>query len=524
MTPATGAASEGSSRTRVVVRNSLWLSLDAVVSLVASLALSIAVARSLGPTVLGVYNYAMWLLSSAAAITATGVAYGMQQFAAERLGRGDLAGAAAVLRRGFRWQLALATLIVAAGATAVVGFAPSAFRVPLLIAVASIAPGLLVSVPAGGLSAAQEYSGNVFSSIAAVAVNVSLVSVALLSGWGLTGLTTALLLSRCTDLAARSLAWRRTYRALSRGTAVRVAAMSAGDSERMRRYAWRSSVLLLIDLVIWDRSEFVVLTHFTGLHEVAFYSLSFNIVQQALMLPKMLSWAIGANLLVERGRDPETATRLWRDAIRYVFFLAAPLTLGLAAIDRAILPLLYGHQYDDAIPVLTVIGGLAALRGAVVPVQQLLRMNEEQVFLIRFGVIMGLVNIALDLWLIPSGGAVGAAWANGIVQSLTMAGMTIYAARRLALRVPLADMARALAACVPMVVVARVLANLLPHWPAVLVAVPLGAALYGLSLKWLGAFREADEVRLASLDHLLPARLRETYRSALRWLAAPQTA
>ncbi|HEX8028163.1 MAG TPA: hypothetical protein VF491_06870, partial [Vicinamibacterales bacterium] len=69
--------------------------LDAVVSLVVSVGLSIAVARGLGPDVLGFYSYAMWLLAMATAIATSGVAVGMQQFAAERVGRGDIAGASA---------------------------------------------------------------------------------------------------------------------------------------------------------------------------------------------------------------------------------------------------------------------------------------------------------------------------------------------------------------------------------------------------------------------------------------------
>ena len=201
--------------------------------------------------------------------------------------------------------------------------------------------------------------------------------------------------------------------------------------------------------------------------------------------------------------------------------MAAPLTLGLAAIDRAIMPLLYGPKYDEAIPVIAVVAGLAVLRGALVPVQDLLRMSEQQSFLIRFSIVMGVVNIALDLWLIPTRGAIGAAWANGIAQALAMAGMTAFASRKLGLSVPLGDMGRILLACLPMVVVVRALADSVHHWPAVLIGVPLGAALYMTSLKFLRVLRPVDQGRLASLDRTLPSTLRPAYRRALGWLVAP---
>ena len=124
-------------------------------------------------------------------------------------------------------------------------------------------------------------------SIVAALVNLTASVAALTAGWGLTGLTSALLLSRIVDVTMRYLFWRRVWRSL-RGDAQPAAAVPAAavDVARMRRYAWRSSLLVLIDMIVWDRSEFFVLTRFSSLREVAFYSLSFNVVQQALTFPR----------------------------------------------------------------------------------------------------------------------------------------------------------------------------------------------------------------------------------------------
>jgi O-antigen/teichoic acid export membrane protein len=511
-------------RAQVVARSSIWMTLDALVSLPVSLALSIFVARSIGPDVLGIYNFANWVLSAGMTVVTTGVTFGMQQFAAERVGQGDMAAATAVLVQGLRWQLGLIAVIQTAGIALTLVLSPPEFTVALIIAVVSTAPAILVSVPAAGLGAAQAYRQNVMPSIVAALTNLSFSVAALTAGLGLIGLTSALLLSRLVDVGMRFVFWRRVWRRLKADPRAAAAPPATPlDLPRMRRYAWRSSLLLLVDMIVWDRSEFFVLTRFSALREVAFYSLSFNIVQQALILPRMFAQGFSANLLVERGRDPESVVRLTRDGMRYVFLVAAPLTLGLAAIDRAIMPLLYGPKYAEAIPVIAIVAGLAVLRGALQPVQDLLRMTEQQSFLIGFSVIMGIVNIALDLWLIPSGGAIGAAWANGIAQALAMIGLTVFASRRLGLSVPLGDMSRILLACLPMVVVVRALGESLHHWPAVLIGVPLGAATYMTGLKALRVLRPVDEGRLASLDRAVPLALRPAYRRALGWLVAPAT-
>ena len=146
-------------RAQVVARNSIWMTLDALVALPVSLLLSIVVARSIGPDVLGVYNFANWLLGAGMAVVTSGVTFGMQQFAAERLGQNDVAGATAVLKRGLRWQLLLVTVLLAAGIVGTLVFSPPQFRVALLIAVVSVVPAILVSVPAAGLGAANRRSG-----------------------------------------------------------------------------------------------------------------------------------------------------------------------------------------------------------------------------------------------------------------------------------------------------------------------------------------------------------------------------
>jgi Na+-driven multidrug efflux pump len=153
-------------------------------------------------------------------------------------------------------------------------------------------------------------------------------------------------------------------------------------------------------------------------------------------------------------------------------------------------------------------------------VQDVLRMSEQQTFLIRLGIVMGIVNIGLDLWLIPTHGAIGAAWANGIAQAMAALGLTVFASWKLGLSVPLGDMGRILLACLPMVVVVRLLADWLHHWPAVLIALPLGAALYALSLRFLGVLGRADQTRLASLERMVPSILRPAYIRALAWLVA----
>ena len=95
--------------------------------------------------------------------------------------------------------------------------------------------------------------------------------------------------------------------------------------------------------------------------------------------------------------------------------------------------------------------------------------------------------------------------ANGIAQSLAIAGIWIKVARTFSVRVPLKDAAAVLAAGLAMwLVVWRV--NQLPASPAVqlVLAIPLGALAYLLALRILKVLDEADGSRLGQVVKRLP--------------------
>ncbi len=499
-------------RAAVVASNSAWLALDTAVGVAVSLVLSVTVARSVGPGVLGVYNFANWMLGAGIVVLTNGVTYGMQLFAAELLGRGDIAGVRTVLRHGLRWQIGLSLLLTLIGVASTWVFAPPQFHAALLLAVASIAPAVMVSVPAAGLGAAQAFAPNVLTSLAGVIVNLVATLAALRFGLGLAGVTGALLLSRLVDAAGRHWAWQRIRRRLERelGT-TQPAADSDLDLARFNRVSFSSSLLLLIESIVWDRSEFFFLSRFSALRELAFYSLGFNIVQQVMLIPRLFTRALSANLLVERGRAPENVIRLTTDGMRYSFLISAPLLFGLVATSSPLIALLYGATYRPVASVLTVAAALTLLRGALAPVQSLLYMLEQQAFLIRWNLAVGALNIGLDFWLIPTHGAMGAAWANGIAQGVAAVGLIAFAVRRFQLAIPLGDFARAVLACVPMVIVARSLAVMLPPWAALFTGVPVGAVLYVVGLRTLGVLRPVDADRLQPIASRLPTFIRPTF-------------
>src|SRR5204863_6910914 len=105
----------GVSKRHQIVNNSFLMALDTGAGIASSFVGSILVARIMGPTVLGYYNFVLWVASLTTQFGAFGIPAATRKYAAELRGRGDLAGARAVVAATSRYQTILAAVISIAG-------------------------------------------------------------------------------------------------------------------------------------------------------------------------------------------------------------------------------------------------------------------------------------------------------------------------------------------------------------------------------------------------------------------------
>jgi O-antigen/teichoic acid export membrane protein len=380
-------------------------------------------------------------------------------------------------------------------------------RAYAVIAVLSIIPYMLMAISAGAIEATQDFAANVWPSIVANLVNLVWTVAALALRWDLVGLTSALLASRTVDCVLRYHVYRKCF---PRGTGL-PDSIPAELRARLIRFAWQATALMSLNLVVWDRSEVFFLRLFSDIRQLAYYSLSFNIMSQILLLPQIFASAAGTNLLVEQGRDPAGLGNLTTNVLRYLALLAFPLTLGMAALSGPAIHLLYGPTYEPAIPVLLLVALSAIPRALLSPARQILVATENQAFLLRWGLLMAAFNLALDAWWIPSGAALGAALANGVAQCVAVGGIWAFVMRRFTIRPPGVVLLKMAVSAGVMGVVAALVARALPPLPGVLAGVIAGVVVYGALLRWTRSLDDADRGLLLGLRPQVPSWLRGSY-------------
>jgi O-antigen/teichoic acid export membrane protein len=509
---------------RIIARNSVWGALDMGMDYLSAFVISVLVARAMGPAKLGHYNYVLWVAQMSVSLAMFGIPSATRKYVAEFVGAGKPLWAVAMSRSAFQFQFVTSLVVLGAGLAVTFTVVPPEQRGFILLAVLSLPLSMMMAIPSAVCAAIQDFSATAVPSIVAMVVQALGVLLTLKFQWDLVGLTAALLAGRITDCSLRFLIGPRRFReylASNFGAVAReVPPLPDEIRRRMVRFCWQSTALLALNLIVWNRSEMFFLRHFSDIRAVAFYSLSFGIVQAALAAAQPFTGAATSGLLLQQGRDPAGTAPFAAVFLRFLSLLAVPITLGIAAVSAPLLNLVYGPAYGPAIPVLTVAAGFAVVASLRGPAMQMLAATDQQGFLVKWGLVMAVLTLALDWWWIFFWGAMGAAAANGVSQLVATAGIWIYVMRRFSFPMPWSALLKIFFSGVVMALSVAGLVRLLPPAPGLGVGVLTGVVVYLFMLRWTRALNDRDRERLLSLQGSVPPVLRRWYVLSVQSVAA----
>jgi O-antigen/teichoic acid export membrane protein len=191
----------------------------------------------------------------------------------------------------------------------------------------------------------------------------------------------------------------------------------------MTSFAWQSVVSMTVSLIVWNRSEVILLKNLCAdIRQVAFYSIAFSMADQLLLGATIFSYAASATIFAQYGRDKSRLPEITASTFRYLALTSIPLHLISAALAVPALLLVFGHAYADAAMVVMLAPLLCMPKAFVGPVQSFLQSTERQSYVILATILAGIVDIGVAWYLIPAHGAVGACIGSGAAQ-LIAAGM-----------------------------------------------------------------------------------------------------
>lgn len=476
------------------------MGLEVLITLVCTLLTTVVIARVIGPTRLGYFNLVFWLTSITCSVGSLGIPLTTFKYMGEFLGGGRKELARAVFFHNLWAQTLIASVLTVFGMIAVFTIVAPEYRSCSVLLVLSMVPNMITFVPSQANSAAEDAALNTRGALVGAIVYVIAVAVSLLLGWNLVGIAAGVLLYRAAELAVKIVPVLKSMKTVPR------VPLPGEIRKRMFTFSGLSTGLMLLQIVIWDRSDIIFLKLLQpDIRQLAFFSVCFSVADRLMRLPQTFANALSATQMAEYGRDKERLFRMTSQASTYVLLGALPILIGVACVGGPFVRVMYGSQYLPAIPVFIVVALLSIPKAVLTPALTLLYSAEDLGFILKWGCVAAVINVLLDVALIPSHGAIGAAWANGIAQTFASFSIWGRVLVRYPVRIDMPVLLRLAAATLAMaIVVLGIVAMPLSPVMQLSIAVPVGAIVFVVTSRLFMVLQKDDRRRLLVLSAMLP--------------------
>jgi len=483
-----------------LVRNTFWYGAVTAVGLISGLVMSVILARGLGPARMGDFSYLLWAFRTMTALATLGFALATTRYTADALGRGERDLAAGFLGFFLRRQLVSTTLVALALAPLILWLSPPGLVLPFLVLAVALFPATLEAIYAGAAYGSQRYDLTAQASTVKMVLQLTTAALALAVGADILGLVVGGTLATVASCAIQ----RRRARALypAHGAAVPPDARA-----ELRAYVVPLSVVVVLDMLVWDRSEVFFLRLHASSEEIAFYSLAFGLATRGMIVATVAAGPLLPTFATLHGRGArEELARVYRAAVRWVALVGAAIAAVGAALAPGVIALLYGAPYA---PVGVLLGPMLgfALVGVLRNVgQAALRAGGDRRWALHGTWVSAALNVGAAAVLIPPYGVWGALVANGLAQIVASALTFTGVARREGCRLPVLDLARIAVAGIAAGLAARAVAGESAALPVLAAAGATGAIVFALAAVALGALRASDWRLAASFLRRAPRR------------------
>ncbi|MDP2718346.1 MAG: flippase [Dehalococcoidia bacterium] len=332
------------------------------------------------------------------------------------------------------------------------------------------------------IQAFERMEYNALISVASQIVLVSLGLSALFLGYGLIGVVSAFAISSLFRLILSFLICRQKFA----GPKVET------DFKFWKIIGKRALPLGVIPLaaIITQRADIVMLSGFKGDSAVGWYNAAVNIPLGFAQVPWLLMVALLPMMSASFMNSRDTLIFIFEKSSKFLLILALPMAVGMFLLSDRIILVLLGNEYYPSISALQILSWKLLLNFLGTPMSSaLISMNKERQVAIISG-LSAVINITLNLILIPPFSYTGAAAASITTQFITFLIYYYFTSNNLK-RLPLHKLAlKPAVACVAMVIFVKLAASL-----NMFLIIGLAAVIYFLTLWALKPF-DRDDIRL----------------------------
>jgi O-antigen/teichoic acid export membrane protein len=500
-----------------LAENSFFNLIGAIANMSTRFAVSAIVARLLGPSQMGVYSLLIFIVGIAETFTNLGLQNLAIKYVSECAEEGQKNRAGTILVYVLKVKICTTvlagTVLVLISGTLASFYGVTDLRSYIIFYAIALIPSSLGMIFQTAIQGFQRYRILAVRNTIIGPLQILLTVIALKLGLNIQGLIGVTVVLAFLDVSIY-------YWYLSRRLNVTLEYGNVPDQEiksKLFRYNWQVAIIVMLDAIVWQRSEVFFLGKLSAQAEVAFYSMAYNLSSWLVaFLPGIFTsvlFPMMSRLYGENDRD--SIRKLYLVSTRYLLILSIPTCIGGMLLSQQLVSGLYGDQYLPMVSVLRILM-LSASAGVIAsPGASVLYSTERQSIIMKVGSIIAIGNITLDLILIPKFGAMGAALANSSAQISGVIIGTLFVCRSIRVRFPFESLLKITISSGIMILNILLLMSISNSLGILLMCIITSAFVYFYCLIRIKTFKESDINILSLLEGKLPLVLQILYKKII---------
>ncbi len=375
---------------------------------------SALVVRGLGSHDYGVLSLVRSILMFVVLLAGAGTGQAILKFLPElRVARSRTA-AQKLVRGVFSTQalvwLAMLAVAFAARGSMVRLFHADGIALYVVVAVALASFEVVFTLATNILNASYDAARLAVASLVSHVVYAAGLVVSFERGWGIVGVLGA---AAAGNAVATAIVWPRVRAATDFDeSAVAVGGpMPAASVTRSRvlRYSLPFAAIGILNLVVWRQSETLLLAHFRSAEETGYFDVAYRLPQMVLEFVPGTVWPlVMAGMSEAFARDRESLRRAVGKYYRMLFALVAPICVAGVVAGGRFVDVLYGDAMRAAAVPTQLFFAIFTVSFLSTPLSMALYVLERTHVNLLIYVLLAVINVGLDLVLIPKFGVYGA--------------------------------------------------------------------------------------------------------------------
>jgi len=185
---------------------------------------------------------------------------------------------------------------------------------------------------------------------------------------------------------------------------------------RLFKFSFPFALIGILNIIVWRQSETILLAHFRSAAETGFFDLAYRLPQTVLEFIPLTVWPIiMAGLSEIYAKDQSKLNTAIDRYYRMLFLLSAPICVIGAVLGGRMIPILYGESMAPAGLPTQLFFVIFPISFLGTPLSMALYVIEKSYANLVVYLALAVVNVGLDLLLIPRFGIIGAVIPVGLV-------------------------------------------------------------------------------------------------------------